>query len=57
MAVAGLKIDFLKFWKGQKLAHDDVYHVSKNISKNSNFKGSKLHFALILQGSLLNVNS
>ena len=33
MAVAGLKIDFWKFWFGQKLGLEEDYHVSINLSK------------------------
>ena len=40
MTVAGLKIDFWKFWKGQKLGLDDDYHVSKTLSKIPTLRGS-----------------
>ena len=48
MAVAGLKINFWKFFKGQNLGLDDGYHVSKNLSKISTLRGQNC----ILRGSI-----
>ena len=39
MTVAGLKIDFWKFWNGQKLGLDDDYHVSNDLSKIPTVRG------------------
>ena len=32
ITVAGLKINFLKFWKGHNVALYEEYHASKNLS-------------------------
>ena len=48
MAVAGLKIDFWKFWLVQKFGLDEDSHVSKNISKIPTIRGQNR----ILRGSI-----
>ena len=39
MTVAGLKIDFWKFWFGQKLGLDEDYYMSKNLSSIPTLRG------------------
>ena len=44
MAVAGLKIDFWKFWLVQKFSFDEDSHVSKNLSKIPSIRGPNCTF-------------
>ena len=44
MAVAGLKIEFWKFWFSQKLGLDEDSHVSKNLSKIPTIRGPNCTF-------------